>query len=202
MMEDEREKRITREILQVIGERNDVTQRHIAADMGVALGLTNSYLKRCVKKGYVKIAQAPANRYLYYLTPKGFAEKSKLTAEYLSSSFDFYRSASDSMIGTLREANRRGYRNVGFVGKSELAEIGFIRAHDYEIEVVGTFELSEKKTSEFIGKPVWSCFSQGYPCDAVILTYLKSVPGLIGKLHSRYPEEDVLVPDIVKSIVH
>ena len=43
--------------------------------MGVALGLANSYLKRCIRKGFIKITEAPANRYLYYLTPQGFAEK-------------------------------------------------------------------------------------------------------------------------------
>ena len=87
----EREESLTLEILAAIEARSDVTQRHLARTMGIALGLTNSYLKRCVRKGLVKIHQAPANRYLYYLTPKGFAEKSRLTARYLSVSFAFYR---------------------------------------------------------------------------------------------------------------
>jgi len=73
----QKEESLTLEILQTIDEHNDVTQRHLADNLGVALGLANSYLKRCVKMGLVKIHQAPANRYLYYLTPKGFAEKSK-----------------------------------------------------------------------------------------------------------------------------
>ena len=87
---------LTLEILEAIDEQSDVTQRHLARRTGVALGLANSYLKRCVRKGLVKIQQAPANRYLYYLTPKGFAEKSRLTAEYLSASLTFYRRAGDS----------------------------------------------------------------------------------------------------------
>ena len=48
------------------------SQRHIAAELGVALGLVNAYLKRAVKKGLVKVSQAPARRYAYYLTPQGF----------------------------------------------------------------------------------------------------------------------------------
>ena len=39
-------------------------------------------------KGLVKIKNLPKNRYLYYLTPEGFTERTKLTAEYLKSSSD------------------------------------------------------------------------------------------------------------------
>ena len=55
------------------------SQRRIAAELGIALGLVNAYLKRAVKKGLVKVGQAPARRYAYYLTPQGFSEKSRLT---------------------------------------------------------------------------------------------------------------------------
>jgi len=80
---------LTLELLEAIEARSDVTQRHLADRLGVALGLANSYLKRCARKGLIKVHQAPANRYLYYLTPQGFAEKARLTGEYLTSSLDF-----------------------------------------------------------------------------------------------------------------
>src|SRR6266699_1942488 len=84
------------ELLEVVGRKNDVSQRHLARHLGVALGLANSYLRRCIRKGWIKITDAPANRYLYYLTPKGFSEKSRLTAQYLAYSLTFYRKAGDS----------------------------------------------------------------------------------------------------------
>src|SRR5215470_10817985 len=65
------------------------SQRRIAEDLGIALGLVNAYLKRCIKKGLVKVRQAPARRYAYYLNPRGFTEKSRLTVE--SESFGFFR---------------------------------------------------------------------------------------------------------------
>src|ERR1700756_5143256 len=71
------------------------SQRRIAAELGVALGLVNAYLKRSIKKGLVKVGQAPARRYAYYLTPQGFSEKSRLTIEYLSSSFSLFRKAKE-----------------------------------------------------------------------------------------------------------
>ena len=75
MNNKQKEDSATLEILQAIENKKDVTQRHLANRLDVALGLANSYLKRCVRKGLVKIQQAPANRYFYYLTPMGFSEK-------------------------------------------------------------------------------------------------------------------------------
>ena len=95
-VKEDKEARLTLELLNAIDGRSDMSQRFLARNMGVALGLANSYVKRCVRKGYVKIKEAPANRYLYYLTPIGFAEKSRLTARYLSNSLDFYRHAAES----------------------------------------------------------------------------------------------------------
>ncbi len=72
---------ITLGLLNTVHENTSLTQRSIAQELGIALGLTNAYLKRCVKKGFIKVRQIPRNRYVYYLTPKGFAEKSRLSAE-------------------------------------------------------------------------------------------------------------------------
>ena len=65
-----REDKLTLDLLDAIERQDNISQRHLARHMGIALGLTNSYLKRCVRKGLVKIHHVPANRYLYYLTPK------------------------------------------------------------------------------------------------------------------------------------
>src|SRR5271157_1367844 len=85
--------RIVLGLLESVERDGAQSQRKLASDLGIALGLANAYLKRCVHKGLVKVGQAPARRYAYYLTPQGFAEKSRLTATYLSHSFSFFREA-------------------------------------------------------------------------------------------------------------
>ena len=60
------------------------SQRRLAAEVGVALGLVNAYLRRCIRKGLVKVREVPTRRYAYYLTSQGFAEKSRLTVKYLT----------------------------------------------------------------------------------------------------------------------
>ena len=62
-------------LLTAVEKNSRVTQRSVSRDLGIALGLTNSYLKRCVKKGLIKVQSAPANRYAYYLTPMGLRKK-------------------------------------------------------------------------------------------------------------------------------
>ena len=93
MAMNERDPQITLSVLNVVEKNSHVTQRDVAKDIGIALGLTNAYLKRCIKKGLIKVQQVPANRYAYFLTPKGFSEKSRLTAEYLSQGLKFFRAA-------------------------------------------------------------------------------------------------------------
>lgn len=80
-------------LLDAIGSGDQHTQRSLAGRLDIALGLANALLKRCVSKGLVKIQNAPARRYAYYLTPKGFAEKARLVAEYLETSLSFFRRA-------------------------------------------------------------------------------------------------------------
>ena len=66
-------------VLDELSNNKSPTQRHLAKKMGVALGLTNLMIRRCVKKGYVKVVNVQKNRIQYLLTPQGIAEKSRLT---------------------------------------------------------------------------------------------------------------------------
>lgn len=194
-----REGAATLEILNTISEQNDITQRHLADRLGVALGLANSYLKRCVKKGFVKIQQAPANRYLYYVTPQGFAEKSRLTAEYLSYSFDFYRRASADMVVALERCRDDGAITVLFAGISELAEIGSIRVQEMGLELVGTYEPGTE-IKQFVGKPVWRDCLQAPATDACILTSLAPSAALLADLIAQHGPDWVHVPEIVRPL--
>ena len=122
-------------LLTSIERDSRVTQRKLAGDLGIALGLANAYLRRCVRKGLVKMSQVPLNRYAYYLTPQGFAEKSRLTAEYLSVSLNFFRRARGDCAVLLRQCAARGWRRVALYGAGDLAEIAVLSAGETGIEV-------------------------------------------------------------------
>lgn len=123
-------------LLSAIEQDSQVTQRSLSRDLGIALGLANAYLKRCVTKGLVKVSQVPLNRYAYYLTPKGFSEKGRLTAEYLTASFNFFRDARAQCAALLASAGRQGWRRVVLIGANELAEIAILSASESAVDVV------------------------------------------------------------------
>ena len=126
--EESENARIVLGLLESVERDGAQSQRKLASDLGIALGLVNAYLRRCVKKGLLKIGQAPARRYAYYLTPHGFAEKSRLTVEYLSSSFSFFRRAREDCSLVLKAAQARGWKRIALIGVSDLAEIATICA--------------------------------------------------------------------------
>ena len=82
-------------ILSKIEESENLSQRIISKELNVALGLANSLIKKFVKKGFLKLKEAPMKRYLYYLTPKGLVEKTKLTKEYLETSLFLFKKSKE-----------------------------------------------------------------------------------------------------------
>ena len=148
---------ITLGVLSAIEEDDRATQRGISRELGIALGLTNAYLKKCVRKGYVKVRQIPANRYAYYLTPQGFAEKSRLTADYLSISFNFFRSSREQCATLFGICEERRWVRVALAGCGDLAEIfSLCRREDSDVEIVGIIDTSTggEAVERFAGLPV------------------------------------------------
>jgi len=147
------EAKITLGLLNMVHDNEHASQRSMADGLGIALGLANAYLKRCVKKGLIKISHAPANRYAYYLTPQGFSEKSRLTAEFLSQSFNLFRHARTSGTELLGKCQTNGWTRVALFGAGDLAEIFTLSARDFDIDLVGVIADLPDAT-EFAGLAV------------------------------------------------
>jgi DNA-binding MarR family transcriptional regulator len=170
------------------------SQRQLAMEMGVALGLVNAYVKRCVKKGLIKVSEAPARRFAYYLTPRGFAEKSRLTAVYLSRSFSFFRLARRDCRELLDVIAGNGWRSVVLIGLSELAEIAILSALERGIEVRGVVDATASLT-RIIGVPVVATSEMiDAPDDAWIITALSGGQNLYDESRARWNDDRVFSP--------
>lgn len=146
--------RVTLDLLDAIEEESASSQRTLAMRIGVALGLTNSILKRAVRKGLVKIRNAPARRYAYYVTPQGFSEKSRLVAEYLSTSLSFFRQAREEYEELFLRLTSEDQKKVVLYGIGELAEIASLSAAQAEFELSGIIDVGGNQ-SQFIGLQVF-----------------------------------------------
>lgn len=197
MNADHEEMEITLPILELIEAQSDLTQRSLAKRLNLALGLTNSYLKHCIRKGLVKIEQVPANRYLYYLTPKGFSEKSRLTAKYLTGSFQFYRRASDDCFHIFERCRFLGWSDIVICGVSDLAEIAILQAAKAEVNIVGVYDERHKLNS-FFGKPSWQIF-EALPKEPVCMITALDYPLCFKKkLLAITTENKIFAPAILR----
>jgi hypothetical protein len=161
--------RIILNLLESVSRDGGRSQRVRASEFGVALGLVNSYLKYCVRKGYIKVKRIPAQRYIYFLTPKGFAEKSRLTVFLLSNSLAFFRQARADCSQVLKTAEARGWRRVVLAGASELAEISTLCAMETGITVTAVVD-ADYAGDRFIDLPVVRDFLAAGAFDGVLVT--------------------------------
>lgn len=189
--------RITLGLLEAVETGRAHTQRGLAADLGIALGLVNVYLKRCVKKGLVKVSQAPARRFAYYLTPQGFAEKSRLTAEFLSWSLTFFRQARDSCAQVLDDATLQGWRRIALAGSGDLADIARICATDRGIEIVAIVD-PKAAPGAGPGVPLLQTFDAiAGQIDGIVMTDISGSPDLLHAAERAVGRRRVLSPSVV-----
>lgn len=173
------------------------SQRHIVAELGVALGLVNAYLKRAIKKGFVKVGSAPARRYAYYLTPQGFSEKSRLTVQFLTDSFSLFRKAKEEFARLFEDAQARGFRRVVLAGQSDLCEIAILCAVDGPIAILAIVD-PDATASRFIGVKVVSSYALvDEPFDAVVVTHLTAARTVFDQAVSNFGAERVLAPGLL-----
>lgn len=184
-------------LLESVERNGEQTQRHLASELGVALGLVNAYIKRCVKKGLLKASEAPTRRYGYYLTPQGFAEKSRLTVEYLAYSFSLFRRARSEYAAAIAAASGRGFSKIALVGISDLAEIATICALESGTKVVAVIDASSDKVS-FVGIPVFASFDAVVePFDAVVITALQNASDAFREARRHYGPDLVFFPPLL-----
>ena len=196
MAENPRNDEITLGVLSAVEADAQISQRVLSHELGMALGLANAYLKRCVRKGYIKIQSVPKRRYAYYLTPHGFAEKTRLTGEYLSSSLHFFRRARRQMDEIMQLCAERGWKRIALAGASELAEIASVTAHDHDIVLVGVIDATHP-SSRFCGMPVDRKLSGLGHVDAVIVTHTREMDRVMATLKEELGEERIFAPRLV-----
>lgn len=130
----------TLKLLEAIDSSDPPTQRELARDLNISLGLVNAFIKRLAKKGYFKITTIPKKRAKYLLTPKGAVEKSRLTYEYIRYSVGFYREIREMLIDLFGKLEKAGVEKIALYGCGEVAELAHLFLQNTSIKLGGVFD--------------------------------------------------------------
>ena len=179
------------QLLEALEQESTITQRTLATRLGIALGLTNLYLKRLVRKGYVKCVSVSPNRLVYSLTPRGVARKARLTYEFMKYSLDFYRDARRHLRQTLAFTAARQNR-VAIYGTGDAAELVFLLLKEMGLDLVGVFGDTE---GTFLGFPVHPIGAQSQVAyDVLIVSVLERPAAHLKRLkEAGVPAEKVVM---------
>ncbi len=138
-------------LLEAVYEDSRVTQRGLASKLGIALGLANIYLKRMIHKGYIKCVNVQPNRISYLITPRGIAEKARLTYEFMDYSLHLYGEVRQHLREAMQDCAAAGKR-VAIFGSGEAAELAYLSLKESGLEPVAVFDHAGG--SVFLGIPV------------------------------------------------
>ena len=184
-------------LLTEVAQSPDVTQRELSTRIGVALGLTNLYLKRLARKGYIKVADFPRKpaakkRLRYLLTPKGIAEKSRLTYDHVAYSLSLYRRARQTLRESLSLLPESGIKRIALYGTGEAAELAYLTLKELGLEPIGVF--SREANGHFLGFPVRAITElTGEEFDRLVLATFERPEQQVSELASLgIPAERVL----------
>lgn len=179
-------------LLDEISKGMPLSQRDMSRKLNLALGLVNSYLKNLVAKGYVTVKAIPARRYAYYLTPKGFAEKTRLSYQLLKDYTRIYRETRGNLKRLFEEMKESNVKKLVFAGADEIAEIAYITLQETDLQLTGIVdgELAGRKFFGFVIKPLSEIANLKFDC-VVITSYL-----MREKIHDELLKNGVKDKDI------
>ena len=128
-------------VLELVEERDKITQRGVATELEIAVGMANALIKRLVHKGYIKVKDAPSRRYGYYITPEGFMEKGRLVSKYIANSFKFFGEARRDYEAIACHISASQITGICCVGTGEVMEIAQMVFAAHNIEVLCVLDV-------------------------------------------------------------
>ena len=176
------------DFLSSLEEGREITQDSISKKISVSIGFVNALIKKFLKKGIIKVQQAPYKRFVYYLTPDGFTEKSKLVLEYLNDSLSLFRSIRKELNSIFSNE-----RNVSYIlyGISEISEIAILSANEIGVKIRGVIGSNIKK-KRYFGIPVLNNLPKDLRGKKIIICCSKNAQKIYFDLYEKYGNEKII----------
>ena len=111
------------DILKIVAQNPVTSQRKIAEQTGISLGQVNFLLKKFAKIGLIKIEAQTSQSLRYNLTPKGFAEKTEKSLQYMKASYSVVAALSSKIKSLAREHSEKGLELYLLGSEDEMMEL-------------------------------------------------------------------------------
>lgn len=139
------------DLLKHVEETPRLSNRQAAGKLGVSVKLAHELLKGLVSRGLLHVNVVHSRRWDYFLTPKGIAEKARLTLEFLDFSMHFYREARKRGAQVCRELAEAGHQQVILLGAGDLAEIVYLGLQEWHLKLAAVYDT---QVTTFMGMNV------------------------------------------------
>ena len=183
------------QFLEELEKTPNLSQRELSNKFGIALGVTNACIKRMVRRGWIKLKKIPPRRIGYYLTPKGFAEKTKLTGTFFSYNIRHYSRLKAMIAAKFLEMASQGVRCVIFYGVSDEMEVAYVTLQGTDMELVGIVDDNDgSKGKNIFGKETKDPKEiDNLSADAILVTSIHDEEKILKNLKKRKNDVKVFV---------
>lgn len=163
-------------LLTTLAENPESTQRDLATEMGISLGMMVNYMKSCIRKGFIRSKQVAPRRWAYFVTPKGFSEKSRMVSGYLYRAMTFFRDTRAQLEELFSQCQKQGIQKIAMVGTGDVAEIALLVSQGFAIhlELIAHEKDCNEKFKNF---------------DAILVTDIENPQGTFDDLKECIAEE-------------
>jgi DNA-binding MarR family transcriptional regulator len=182
-------------LLDALARNDGLSQRQVAKETGLSLGMVNLILRRLVKTGALKVVNLNGRTARYLLTPAGAAEKTRRAYDYLHRTMETFRDLRVRIDGLLAELHAAGAREFIIRGEGEVADIAELCLSRTPLpDVSFRRENGEALPEEAPGRAVLQCSMQplgpGYVGVSVLERLVHGAGGEIANLESRNANVD------------
>ncbi len=113
----------TYRVMEVLSHGRELSQREVAAQAGLSLGMVNLILKRLLQTGYIKAANLDRKKMEYILTPKGIAERMGRSYQYLIRAYRTFHESQKRVEALIHPLLAKGHRKFVVLGAGEIAQL-------------------------------------------------------------------------------
>lgn len=159
-------------LLDELARSGNVSQRVLAARLGMAVGAVNRHVRALIREGYVKVADPAVRPFAYRLTPAGSAYLQRLRQAHYERVAGSFREMEERIGARLRELKAKGVSRVVFYGAGVVMEVTRPLAEALGLQVVGVLDDDPAKQGTVksglrVLEPLALC---GLGVEAVVVT--------------------------------